>query len=171
MPRPVTAEDSLITKKHEGLQRSKTFETGLVLAHIGGKSDALLHFAPTPEEEGGFTFKKGAVDAEWMVQHAELVARMLPAGIAVVGCYAFAANAKLSKMESSLQPVLNFLAKRINGIGPESRQAVLLMLPSDAKKVSCRVLDAGSSRPSPVELKLVHAPPQVRSRAQSMIAR
>ena len=164
MPRAISAEEALLTSTHEKLQRSKAFETGLVLAHVGGKADVLLRFAPTPEEDGVYTFKKGEVDAKWMVQHAELVAHMLPGGIAVIGCYAFAPNAKLAKLEAALQPVLSFLAKRIQGVRPDSKQALLLLLPSDAKKVSAKTLSVGTdgavaSRLSPIELKLAKETP------------
>jgi hypothetical protein len=170
MPRTVTAEESLVASKHEVLQRTKAFETGLVLAHVGCKADTLLRFAPTPEEEGGFMFKKGEVDAKWMLQHAELVTHMLPGGVSAIGCYAFAPGAKLAKLEASLQPVVAFLAKRIQGLRPETRQAVLLLLPSDAKKVSAKALSVGSdgaviNRLSPLELKLMPSPPQVSARA------
>ena len=162
MPRAISAEEALLTSTHEKLQRSKAFETGLVLAHVGGKADA-LRFAPTPEEDGVYTFKK-VRSTQWMVQHAELVAHMLPGGIAVIGCYAFAPNAKLAKLEAALQPVLSFLAKRIQGVRPDSKQALLLLLPSDAKKVSAKTLSVGTdgavaSRLSPIELKLAKETP------------
>ena len=180
MPRVCQIEDKLLTSKHETLQRtrasflfyshthishkiqrsrntgSKTFETGLLLAQVGGKADALLRFVPTPEQDDGKP--PSAVDASWMLEHAAQVARMLPGGIAVLGCYVFATNAKLAKVEAALQPMLATLAKRLDPSVAE-RQSLLLLLPSDAKKTTCRALPAGAARLQPMELKSLNAPP------------
>ena len=169
MPRPVVVEEALITSKHEGLQRTTDFETGLLFAQVSQKVDTLLHFAPTPEEDDGFTFSSGQVDAKWMMRHAELVARMLPGGISVIGCYAFAPGATLTRLEATLHPVVTFLAKCTQGICPETKQALVLLLPSDAKRVSAKAMSVGGygavgNRLSPLELKLVPSPPQVRLR-------
>ena len=77
MPRVCTVEERLLTSRHESLQKTKTFETGLLVGSVGSKADALLHFVPTPEQEGS---KASAVDADWMAEHAAQVARMLSGG-------------------------------------------------------------------------------------------
>jgi hypothetical protein len=160
MPRACAVEERLVTEHHESLQKSKTLETGLLVGQVGGKADALLRLVPTPPQEdaaGGAT-----IDAKWMLQHAAQVARMLPGGIAVMGCYVFAANAKLAKVESMLQSTLAAIAKRLDASVAE-RQALLLLMPSDAKKTTCRALAAGAgARVQPFELKTSATPPQVR---------
>ena len=158
MPRACVVEEKIVTGRHEALQRSKNFETGLLVAQVGGKLDTLLHFAPTPEQEGG---QAGVLDAEWMLEHAAQVARMLPGGLAVIGCYLFAAGSKKVTSEATLLPLLSTLAKRLDPSVAE-RQALLLLMPSDAKKVTCRALSAAApTKMQPFELKMSHAPPQL----------
>jgi hypothetical protein len=172
MVRTVTVEESLLTQRHEGLQRTTKFQTGLLLAHVGSKADMLLHLVPTPVADG--KEQKEGIDVDWMAQHAKQVAQMLPGGIAVYGAYVFAAGAKLSKLETALQPVLSMLSKRVNGLssdaeGISDRQAVLLQLPSDAKKPLCRVLVHGAARLQPIELKMAREAPQLRCFASDLL--
>ena len=163
--RGLSCEDKLVTERLTALQRSRTFETGLLIAHLGVKGDTLLHLAPTPQDED--SLPPSSVDSDWMAEHATQVSRMLPGGIAVIGCYTFAATAKLSAIEAKLQPMLASLVRRLPAAVTD-RQAVLLQLPSDSKKVSCRALAVGSSRLQPVDLKSTHASPQARlSRADA----
>lgn len=158
MPRTCTIEERLLTSRLESLQKTKNFETGLIIGSVGSKADALLHFVSTPEQESS---KPGVIDANWMLEHAAQVARMLPGGVAVLGCYVFAAQAKLAKSEATLLPMLATVAKRLDASLTE-RQAVLVLLPSDAKKATCRALTVASpGKAQPVELKLEKAPPSL----------
>ena len=159
MPRALAIEESALTQQHEARQRSKRFETGLLVAQAGAKLDTILRLVPTPDEGGGDA-AAGAVDADWVLEHATQVARMLPGGVVVLGCYAFAAGAKLPHAEAKLVPVLAALAKRLPSELAE-RHAALLLLPSDSKKATCRALPLGSARAQPLELKFTHAPPQL----------
>ena len=162
MVRSFAAEERLLTSRHETLQRSKPFETGILIAQVGPKVDTLLRFVPTPEQEGS---PAGTLDANWILEHAMQVSRMVPGGVAVLGCYAFAATAKLSSIETKLQPVLSKLAKQLPASASE-RQAVLLSLPSDAKKVACRALPIGATRLQPIEIKALPSAPQVGAAAR-----
>lgn len=158
MPRTTTIEEKMLESELMWLQKKTAFQTGLVVGQIGSKTDTVLHLAPTPEQDG----KASAVDANWMANHAKQVAQMLPGGIAVLGCYVFAPGAKLTKSEATLTPMLATLAKRLDASIPD-RQAVLLLLPSDAKKATCKALPAAATaKLQPLELKLDKAPAQVR---------
>ena len=157
MPRTLNIDDALLGR-HEELQRTKAFESGLLLAQVGGKTDTLLRFVPTPDQEDAVD--KNQLDTEWTLAHAEQVARMLPGGVAVLGCYVFASNTKLAPLEAKLQPVLHALAKRLP-VSVSEPQSVLLLLPSDAKKPSCRACGTATPKLTPLELKPTHAPPQL----------
>ena len=99
MPRVTSIEEKLLTTRLESLQRTTTFQSGLVVAQVGSKADTVLLLAPTPEQEGA---KPGVLDVDWMLEHAAQVARMLPGGVAVLGCYLFAPGTKLTKSEATL---------------------------------------------------------------------
>ena len=158
MPRALSADDALLGH-HEKLQRTKSFETGLLLAQAGAKADTLLRFVPTPEQEEGV--KAVAVDPDWMLEHAVQVSRMLPGGVVVLGCYVFASNAKLAPQEAKLQQVLHAIAKRLPPSVSEPH-AVLLLLPSDAKKVVCKSCAAAPPvRLQPLDLKTSPKPPEL----------
>ena len=158
MPRALSADDALLGH-HEKLQRTKSFETGLLLAQAGAKADTLLRFVPTPEQEEGV--KAVAVDPDWMLEHAVQVSRMLPGGVVVLGCYVFAPNAKLAPQEAKLQQVLHAIAKRLPPSVSEPH-AVLLLLPSDAKKVVCKSCAAAPPvRLQPLDLKTSPKPPEL----------
>jgi hypothetical protein len=151
--------DSLLSERLESLQSSSMFKTGLLLAHSGSQADTILHLIPTPssDEDGGAA---GSVDASWMVAHADAVSHMLPGGVAVLGAYLFSPSAKFSALEAQLRPVLAAALKRLKGV--EEAQAVLLLLPTDARKASARVLASDSPSMRPLELKTTSTPPQVK---------
>ena len=129
--RGLVAGEAQLTAQLEGLQRGGAAHgsTGLLVAQVAAKQDTILRFIPTPVNEGA---KHSSVDADWMVEHAVQVSRMLPGGVAVVGCYAFAAGAKFSSLEAKLQPVLGALAKRMPTSSGE-RQASLLIAVARAR--------------------------------------
>ena len=156
MPRVLQAEERLVAAFHENLQRSSAFETGLLVAHAGSKTDTLLRLVATPPDEGG---QAAVLDASWALEHGKQVARMLPGGVVVLGCYAFAPTAKLAGLEVQLQPVLASLAKRLPA-SVSDRQAALLLLPTDAKKAACRTLPLGAPKLQAAELKMMRAPAQ-----------
>ena len=156
MVRAVSVDDGLL-ERHSQLQRTKAFESGLLLAQVGSKGDTLLRLVPTPEQDD---CKASTVDADWMLEHAVQVSRMLPGGVVVMGCYVFAPTAKFVPYESRLQAVLGAIAKRL----PQSMsepQSVLLLLPTDSKKPSCRACSAATARLQPIELKTTPVPPQL----------
>lgn len=158
MPRTLSIDDTLLGH-HEKLQRTKSFETGLLLAQAGAKADTLVRFVPTPEQEEGV--KAVVVDPDWMLEHAVQVSRMLPGGVVVLGCYVFASNAKLAPQEAKLQQVLHAIAKRLPPSVSEPH-AVLLLLPSDAKKVVCKSCAAAPPvRLQPLDLKTSPKPPEL----------
>ena len=149
--RTLNISDQLLASSLESKQRTKTFETGLLIAHHGAKVDTILRLVPTPSADS----KSAAttLDADWMLAHAAQVSRMLPGGIVVLGVYVFAPNAKLSSMEPKLQQLLGSLLKQLPAAGPESNPAALL-LPTDAKKASCKaLLPPGAARLQPLEIK------------------
>lgn len=160
--RRVQILDSLLSERLESLQSSSTFETGLLLAQNGSQADTVLHLIPTPssDEDGSVP---GSVDASWMMTHADAVSHMLPGGIAVLGAYLFSPCAKFPALEVKLRPVLAAALKRLNGV--DEAQAVLLLLPTDARKASARVLAANSPSMKPLELNTISTPPQVSLRA------
>ena len=152
------AED-LLTPKHEALQAKRSIESGLLLAQLSPKGATLVRFLPTPPQEEG---KPASVDAGWMRSHAEQVERMLPGGLAVVGAYVSAPGAKLAALEAKVQPLLTTLqAQQQRLVGGEPREAVLLLLPADSKKASCKTLAVGGARLQPTELKTARAAPQL----------
>ena len=53
MVRQFSIAESLLTGSHESKQRSKLFETGLLIAHQGAKVDTVLRLVPTPNAEEG----------------------------------------------------------------------------------------------------------------------
>ncbi len=148
--RTLNISDQLLASELESKQRTKTFETGLLLAHHGAKVDTILRLVPTPSADS----KSAAttLDTDWMLAHAAQVSRMLPGGIVVLGVYVLAPNAKLSSMEPKLQLLLGSLLKQLPPAGPESNPAALL-LPTDAKKASCKALLPGGARLQPLEIK------------------
>jgi hypothetical protein len=148
--RTLNISDQLLASELESKQRTKTFETGLLLAHHGAKVDTILRLVPTPSADS----KSAAttLDADWMLAHAAQVSRMLPGGIVVLGVYVLAPNAKLTSMEPKLQLLLGSLLKQLPPAGPESNPAALL-LPTDAKKASCKALLPGGARLQPLEIK------------------
>jgi len=154
--RPLLVEASLLTRHFEQLQKRSTFETGLVLALHGHKSDTVLRFVRTPDaDEDAAT----TIDPPWVVEHAKQLRRMLPGGLFVVGMYVLASSAKLSALEPKVLSVLSSLAKRL----PESGEAqvVVLELPTDAKKPLCRTLASTANKLSPLELKTVNGAEQI----------
>ena len=148
--RTLNISEQLLASELESKQRTKTFETGLLLAHHGAKVDTILRLVPTPSADS----KSAAttLDADWMLAHAAQVSRMLPGGIVVLGVYVLAPNAKLSSMEPKLQLLLGSLLKQLPAAGAESSPAALL-LPTDAKKASCKALLPGGARLQPLEIK------------------
>ena len=148
--RTLNISEQLLASELESKQRTKTFETGLLLAHHGAKVDTILRLVPTPSADS----KSAAttLDADWMLAHAAQVSRMLPGGIVVLGVYVLAPNAKLSSMEPKLQLLLGSLLKQLPPAGAESNPAALL-LPTDAKKASCKALLPGGARLQPLEIK------------------
>ena len=148
--RTLNISEQLLASELESKQRTKTFETGLLLAHHGAKVDTILRLVPTPSADS----KSAAttLDADWMLAHAAQVSRMLPGGIVILGVYVLAPNAKLSSMEPKLQLLLGSLLKQLPPAGAESNPAALL-LPIDAKKASCKALLPGGARLQPLEIK------------------
>ena len=142
--RTLLAEANAVTSFHEALQRSKRCDAGLLVALLGSKSDTLLRLIPAPADEG---VAPNTVDPSWVLEHGKQVARMLPGGVGVLGCYVFAPTADLSGHEAKLQPVLASLAKLLPAPSGEAH-AALLLLPSDAKKATCRSARRSSSRRS-----------------------
>ena len=63
--------EQLLASELESKQRTKTFETGLLLAHHGAKVDTILRLVPTPSADS----KSAAtmLDADWMLAHAAQV--------------------------------------------------------------------------------------------------
>ena len=59
-----------------------------------------------------------------------------------------------------MRPVLSSALKRLKGI--DEAQALLLFLPTDARKASARVFAAKSPTCKPLELKTTSTAPQVR---------
>jgi hypothetical protein len=160
MVRLVQILDSLLSERLESLQKTSDFETGLLLAQTGSQCDTVLCFVPTPssdDEAGGAAV---SVDSSWMVTHAEAVAHMLPGGVAVIGAYLFSPSGKFSALEAKMRPVLSAALRQLRGV--EEAQALLLLLPSDARKASARVFAASSTSLKPLELKTTSMPPQVR---------
>ena len=155
----VSVAEDLLTPKHEALQAKRSIESGLLLAQLSPKGASLVRFLPTPPQEEG---KPASVDAGWMRSHAEQVERMLPGGLAVVGAYVSAPGAKLAALEAKVQPLLTTLqAQQQRLVGGEPREAVLLLLPADSKKASCKTLAVGGARLQPTELKTARAAPQL----------
>ena len=152
--RTLNISDQLLASSLESKQRTKTFETGLLIAHHGAKVDTILRLVPTPSADGKSAAT--ALDADWMLAHAAQVSRMLPGGIVVLGVYILAPNAKLSSMEPKLQLLLGSLLKQLPPAGPEANPAALL-LPTDAKKASCKALLPGAARLQPLEIKAMRA--------------
>ena len=157
MGRGVSIEEALLTRTHEELQRRSKFETGLLVGLQGAKADTLLRIVPTPAEDDA---PAATLAVEWILQHAAQVAKMLPGGVVVVGVYVLAPTAKLSALEPKLLPLLDKLSKRLpaDAISKAERQAVLLQLPTDSRKASCRAATPGAAKLAPVELKTSHAP-------------
>ena len=147
--RTLNISEQLLASSLESKQRTKTFETGLLIAHHGAKVDTILRLVPTPSADS--KSPATTLDADWMLAHAVQVSRMLPGGIVVLGVYVLAPNAKLSSMEPKLQLLLGSLLK-LPPAGPESNPAALL-LPTDAKKASCKALLPGAARLQPLEIK------------------
>jgi len=159
MVRAVLILDSLLSEKLESLQKSSTFETGLIIAQVGSQADTVLRLIPTPSnDEDGVV--SGGVDASWMVAHADAVSHMLPGGIAVLGAYLFSPSAKFSALEAKMRPVLASALKQLKGV--DEAQALLLLLPTDARKASARVLATNSPNVKPLELKTTSTALQVR---------
>ena len=160
MVRTLSIADSLLTGSHESKQRSKRFETGLLIAQQGSKADTILRLVPTPNAEEGK--EAAALDSEWVLAHAGQVARMLPGGIMVLGVYVLAANAKLTSMEPKLQQLLTSLAGgAASRFGPDTHP-VALLFPTDAKKPMCRSCVPGAAKLKPLEIRSVREAPALR---------
>ena len=86
MPRTLNIFDQLLNTSFETKQRTKAFETGLLIAHQGAKVDTVLRLIPTPTAEDGKPAT--ALDSDWVLSHAKAVSRMLPGGIVVLGVWA-----------------------------------------------------------------------------------
>ena len=158
MPRLVHIEEKLLSSTHEDLQKRNAFETGLLLALQGAKSDTILRFIRTPDTEEAQ--QASTLSPEWLVEHATQVARMLPGGVVVVGLYVLAPTSKFATVESKLLSVLTTLAKRLSSRVAE-KQAILLQLPTDSRRATCRSAAHGATKLQPTELKPVPAPTQV----------
>ena len=142
MPRTLNIFDQLLNTSFETKQRTKAFETGLLIAHQGAKVDTVLRLIPTPTAEDGKPAT--ALDSDWVLSHAKAVSRMLPGGIVVLGVYVLAPNAKLSTMEPRLQLLLGSLG---------GKEPVVLLFPTDAKKPSARCLLPDANRLQPLEIR------------------
>ena len=82
MPRAIQISEQLLNSHYEDLQKRKAFETGLVVALQGAKADTVLRFIRTPEAEEGQEAK--TIVTDWVLEHANQVARMLPGGVVVL---------------------------------------------------------------------------------------
>ena len=172
--RSLAAPAELVSSAHESLQRKCQFETGLLLAQQGSQTDTLLRLVRTPAADGGAA-KQTELDAQWMLAHAAQVARMLPGGVVVLGVYAYAPQPKLNALEAQLNsPVLSEILRRLQSSHPSSKavgaagadaeetppdwHSILILMPSDAKRVSFKALARGASKPSPIDPKMTTAP-------------
>ena len=160
MVRTLSIADSLLTSSHESKQRSKRFETGLLIAQQGSKADTILRLVPTPNAEEGK--EATALDSDWVLAHAGQVARMLPGGIVVLGMYVLAPNAKLSTMEPKLQQLLASLAGGATSRAGADAHSVALLFPTDAKKPMCRSFVPGAAKLKPLEIRTVREAPALR---------
>lgn len=158
MPRATFVEEKLLRSRHEELQRITTFETGLLIALQGAKTDTILGFIRTPDAEEGTQATTLSVD--WVLEHARQLARMLPGGVVVLGLYVLTSSSRLSVLEQKLYSLLVTLAKQLPDRVLE-KQAVLLQLPTDSRKASCRMVTEGAPKLLPVDLKQTQGPAQV----------
>ena len=172
--RSLAAPAELVSSAHESLQRKCQFETGLLLAQQGSQTDTLVRLVRTPAAYGGAA-KQTELDAQWMLAHAAQVARMLPGGVVVLGVYAYAPQPKLNALEAQLNsPVLSEILRRLQSSHPSSKavgaagadaeetapdwHSILILMPSDAKRVSFKALARGALKPSPIDPKITTAP-------------
>ena len=158
MVRALQARPNLVDAAYEAKQRARTFECGLLVAQIGSRADLLLRLVPTPANDEGGTGAARSLDAGWMLEHAVQVRRMLPGGVGVIGAYILAPTAKLAALEAQLHPVLARTLAELERDGAVRAEgcaahAVVLHMPADAKRFSCRALSAPSAKPQPIELK------------------
>lgn len=151
-------QDELFNRHFIDLQRLKTFEVGLIISLHGAKSDTIVRFIRSPDIEEGQA--NMVITPEWVLEHAAQVSKMLSGGLVVLGVYVLAPTSKLSSYESKLLSIVSILAQRV----PDStgKQAVVLQLPTDARKPVCRTLEHGVHKLQPAELKMFSGPLQVR---------
>lgn len=155
----VTGDERYVNDYHEGLLKKCTFEIGLVTGCGSQSRTTILRLMRTPDPDGAGPPKAvSALDVEWVAEHARQVSYALPGGVSVLGFYVFCKGADAAAAEAALGAQLSTMAGKLGG-----SPAVLLLLPTDSRRATCRSTSAGAQKLTVAELKLGRGAPAMHA--------
>eukprot|EP00965_Chrysotila_dentata_P195244 6176883-Pleurochrysis_carterae.AAC.1 len=143
--------DWIAAKLEEKQRQPGSAHAGVLLGARTGQSTTVLRMVRTPD---GMEL----LDTAWHAAHAKTLDAMTPGGIEVCGAFVFGTSAKLASLESKAIALLAAIGKMH---GDNLQGPMLLLLPSDAKKPTWKVIASSGNRLQPLDVKLTSSMPQV----------